>query len=281
MITMNSNTIKKASLFATSALLAGGVLAQTAIPLLKDGQVVSADTFNDIFQALAGSSFKDQRALNSEWECTTEELTSTTPTANQLNAVFTLDATTGVYKATNTWSITNDGKDLTVTRFALGGMGAGINYTGACPGETSFSYSIKLLAGGEYVAFKGADLCTIPNTSGIVGPLRKLSTNSFMIPFPSNIVTCVDKTPVPDPANDLTATAGLSGVSLTWAAPSGGLIAPSSYKILRKDNGSFTSIGTSTSTSYSDTTGKTGNIYRIVSSHANGDGLASSAAKAQ
>ena len=265
----------------TAALVPLAALSQTVIPLLKDGQVVSADTFNDIFRALAGSNFS-QSELVSTWTCKTEELSARTPTAGMPNSNFSVDATTGFYTGTNTWTITNGGNDLSVDLFALGGMGAALNYTSACGGSvTTFGYSIKLLAGGEYIAFKGADLCTTPNTAALIAPLKKVSTNSFMIPFSDHIVTCVDNTPVPDPAHDLVATVSGSGVALSWSAPAGGLVAPTSYDVLKKSNGNFVSIGTAATTTFTDSAGSPGDIYRVVSSHSNGSGMASAAAKAE
>lgn len=119
------------------------------------------------------------------------------------------------------------------------------------------------------------------NGNGFVQQIKRLSANSFLIPFDNNLITCTNTNPTPDPANELAATVSAGGVALTWLAPSGGLVAPTNYKILKKTNGVYVEVGTSTTLTYTDASGLAGDIYRVVASHTNGDSIASSAAKAE
>lgn len=107
----------------TLALLSSASFAQIQIPLLKDGQVISADTFNDIFEAInRGSGIANATDLAGTWSCKTDDFSGQTPTTGMPNENFVLDATTGYYSATNTWVINATGSSAETDLYQLGGI---------------------------------------------------------------------------------------------------------------------------------------------------------------
>jgi hypothetical protein len=261
-----------------AAIYAGPTFAQSVIPYsFKDGQVISADTFNDLFATinLGAGGLSNKSELAGTWSCKTYDISGQSPTSGMPNDQFSLDATTGVYAIEQTWTISADGATVEMDKLHLGGVAG--NNTGGCAGQSTYDYTVNLLGFGLYVGLTGANGCT--NGNGYVAAVRRTSVNNFVIPFDTYLVQCESASPVPDAPTDLTATAG-GGVTLSWTAPNVGTT-PSSYKILKKSNGAFSQVGTTTSTTYSDTNGQAGEMYRVKSSHSNGDSLGSAVARAE
>jgi hypothetical protein len=270
--------IKLVLALTVSAIYAGPTFAQSVIPYsFKDGQVISADTFNDLFATinLGAGGLSNKSELAGTWSCRTYDISGQSPTSGMPNDQFSPDATTGLYTIEQTWTISADGATVEMDKLHLGGVAG--NNTGGCAGQSTYDYTVNLLGFGLYVGLTGANGCTIGN--GYVAAVRRTSVNDFVIPFDTYLVQCESASPVPDAPTDLTATAG-GGVTLSWTAPNAGTV-PSSYKILKKTNGTFSQVGTTTSTTYSDANGQAGEMYRVKSSHSNGDSLGSAVARAE
>lgn len=270
--------LKIALAFGLAAIHSSHALAQSVIPYsFKDGQVISADTFNDLFATinLGAGGLSDKSQLAGTWSCKTYDISGQSPTSGMPNSQFVLDATTGIYTIEQTWTISADGSTVTMDKLHLGGVAG--NNTAGCTGQTTYDYSANLLGFGLYVGLTGANGCT--NGNGYVAAVRRTSVNNFVLPFDTYLVQCESASPVPNAPTDLQAAVG-SGVTLTWTAPIAGTT-PSSYKILKKSNGTFSQVGTTTSTTYSDPSGVAGDMYRVKSSHSNGDGLSSAVARAE
>lgn len=246
----------------------------------KDGDVISADTLNDLFTQIKNGSqgFQSESDLAGDWTCTTYDPSdNSNPQFQQVN--FTADSASGLQKLVQTWSFTNSGRTLTVDKARLGGLMQ--SNTGVCPGVSSFSYSARVVESALMLTgVSGGGSCT--GGTGFVAPITKLSPYRFRLTTTASsgmtVIACIAQNQPPEIPSNLSATASSSGVALTWTDNGG---APTEFVVYKKTNGSFAQVATTTTNAYTDATGSAGNLYRVQSKNANGNSMASSAAIAK
>jgi hypothetical protein len=253
-----------------------GATVDSIIPYtFKDGQVISADTLNDLFDQIKQGTrgYSSEAELNGAWSCKTYDPAPVgTRTAGMANMNYALDADSGILAVNQTWTFSNNGTALNMDKVKIGGVSA--NNTGSCPITlTSFDYSAKLIE--STLMLLGSGGCI--GGTGHALEITRVSPTKFRATTSNNVIVCTSTLQPPSSPVDLTATVASSGVSLTWTANGGN---PSSYSVLKKSNGSYSSIATATSTSFTDTTGTVGDLYRIKAINSDGTSLASTAAKA-
>jgi hypothetical protein len=115
---------------------------------------------------------------------------------------------------------------------------------------------------------------------GYVLALNRISPYKFRFTQGTTVVSCIANNQPPSIPTDLAASLGSGGVSLTWSNAGGN---PTDFKILKKSSGVYSQIGTvsATATTYTDSSGGSGDMYRVSSSNNNGNSLPSSAALAK
>ncbi len=255
--------------------------ADSVIPYqFKDGQVISADTLNDLFSQIknATQGYSSEADLNGVWTCHTYDssdgagITVNTPSAN-----FSRDASTGLFALTQTWTFTSNGAALSTSPGArLGGILN--NITGMCNNGTGDGgFTAKMIESSLMLTGTTAG-CT--NGNGYVLPINRVSPYKFRFTQGATVVSCVANNQPPSIPTDLTASVGSGGVSLSWTDAGG---SPTGFSILKKSSGVYSQIGTVGSgiTTYSDSSGVIGDMYRVKSSNTNGSSLPSSAALAK
>lgn len=264
----------------TGAGIAVGVVsnaADSAIPYtFQDGQVISADTMNDLFSRLQNVvvGFSSESELNGAWTCTTydadptavSKIASAPSDAGAKN--FSLDTSTGLYKLSQTWTFSNAGASLkTSTNTKFGGTGA--NITGGCS-PTSIDYSAKIIQ--STLLLSGSGGCT--GASGQALQLIKNSPYEFHTVTGQTFISCVAVNQPPNIPSGLTATTGSGGVALKWTDASNG--SATGFTVLKKVSGAYTSIGTvnSGTSSFTDSSGAAGALYRVQANNSS-NGLSS------
>ena len=263
----------------TGAGIAVGVVSHatdSAIPYtFQDGQVISADTMNDLFSRLQNVvvGFSTESELNGTWTCTTYDadssavgIISTAPVGSGARS-FVLDSTTGLYKLVQTWTFTNNGTSLNTTTNAKFG-GTSQNVTGGCSGTTSINYSAKVIQ--STLLLTGAGGCTGGNGQA----LQLLKNSPYEFHTVSGQISCVAVNQPPNIPTGLTATTGSGGVVLSWTDASNG--SATGFTVLKKVSGAYTSIGTLSSgtTSFTDSSGAAGAMYRVQANNSS-NGLSS------
>ncbi len=249
--------------------------ADSSIPYtFQDGQVISADTMNDLFGRIKMSNegFASVRDLDGAWSCITYDFSGQQKTNGMPNAQFAADATTGLQAITQTWTFNNG--NLSMDLLHLGGIAQ--NNTGGCSGQTAYQYAVNIIP--PYLALTGNQGCT--NGNGYVLAIKRTSPYKFIAPLDQTVTTCTAINQPPSPPSGLTATVSSGGVALAWTDNGG---SPSSYSVLKKSNGTYSQISTVSAgaTTYTDSTGGTGDMYRVKSVNSNGSSLASPATLAK
>ncbi len=290
MMKMKRIAIYLVGLFTGAGIAVGVVSYATdkAIPYtFKDGQVISADTMNDLFSRLQNVvvGFSSETELNGAWTCTTYDPDSTaagavTGAPNGAGARnYSLDNATGLYKLVQTWTFSNSGASLNTTTNTNFG-GANKNITGACPSATSINYSAKVIQSTLLLSGAGGG-CAAGN--GFALQLIKNSPYEFHTVYSPTFISCVAVNQPPNIPTGLAATVSGSGVNVSWTDTSNG--SATGFTILKKVSGSYSSIGTVSAgtTSYTDTSGVAGALYRVKATNSsNGlDSLPSMAGMAQ
>ncbi len=271
---------KKIALYILGLLSGGGIAVavvsnanDSVIPyVFQDGQVISADTLNDLFTSINNSTkgYASESELNGSWSCQTYDPSPIgARTSGMPNMNFQTDSATGLLKLSNTWTFSSNGTNLSMNLAAVGGVSA--NNTGACTGVSSFTYSTKLVE---------STLMLTPTTgclggSGSALQINKVSPYKFRAFLSPAVISCVAANQPPAIPTALSASVSSSGVRLTWTDNGGGA---TSYSVLKKINGTYTEIGTSSTNSYADSSGTAGSLYRVKSTNSNGSSLASIAA---
>jgi hypothetical protein len=274
------SSIKKIVIYSAGLLTGIGLAVATVsgavesiIPYsFKDGDVISADTLNDLFARVkeGNQGFLSESELNGTWTCTTYD-----PAASSNNfqaASFSTDSTTGLQTLVQTWTFGTSGKALSIDQARLGGISN--NNTGVCTGQTSFSYSTRVVESALMATGNGA--CT--NGTGFVSPITKVSPYKFRTVIDKTLVTCSLASQPPSIPSAITATVSSGGVDISWTDNGG---SPTSFVVYKKSSGTFTQVGTTTGTSYTDSSGSSGSLYRVSSVNSNGTSLKSSAAIAK
>jgi hypothetical protein len=242
----------------------------------KDGQVISADTLNDLFGRikLTNEGFASTSELNGSWACTTYDFSGSSKTPGMPNTQFALDNATNLEAITQTWTFSNGGQNLSMDKLKLGGIAN--NYTNGCAGQNSFEYRVAVVP--PYLALTGTQGCT--NGNGYVLAIKRTSAYKFIAPVDKTVISCTAINQPPAPPSNLTATAGSGGVALSWTDNGG---TPTEYRVLKKSSGQYSQLSTvaAGTTTYTDSTGSSGDLYRVVSVNNNGASLASAAALAQ
>lgn len=275
----------------TGAGIAVGVVSYAtdkAVPYtFKDGQVISADTMNDLFSRLQNVvvGFASESELNGAWTCTTYDPDSTavgaigsSPTgAGAKN--FSLDSSTGLYKLVQTWTFSNSGASLrTTTNTGFGG--AAKNITAGCPSATYIDWSAKVIQSTLLLSGAGGG-CAAGN--GYALQLVKNSPYEFHTVYSPTFISCVAVNQPPNIPTGLAATVSGSGVNLSWTDASNG--AATGFTILKKVSGAYTTIGTVSAgtTSFTDAAGTAGTLYRVQANNSSNslNSLPSMAAMAQ
>lgn len=232
--------------------------------LLKPGDLISADVFNEIFTKMSfvTDGYTHPSEIVGAWNCTVYAFDSMCaggggPYVNSPSGM--------TYVATDTVTFTDDG-DGTYSYAAS-------NYklydcTGFTPAET-----------GEYDVVQNRLINKLPIPSTYVSPLQKVNPGRMVWEYASNskrVLVC-DRlnVPPPIPIASLDSTSGLS-VNLSWTDVPG----ETSYRVMRKDSlaGSFAQVGTTTAgdIDYTDTVSTAGTYwYRVRAVNANGDSLGS------
>ena len=255
----------------TGAGIAVGVVsnaADSAIPYtFQDGQVISADTMNDLFARLQNVvvGFNSESELNGSWACTTYDADSTAagtvggaPAGSGARS-FVSDSATGLYKLAQTWTFTNSGTSLNTTTNAKFG-GASQNITNGCSGTTSINYSAKVIQ--STLLLTGTGGCAGGNGQAL--QLIKNSPYEFHTVSGQTFISCVAVNQPPNIPTGLTATSGGSGVALAWTDTSNG--SATGFTVLKKVGGTYATIGTvnAGTTSFTDASGSAGAMYRVL-----------------
>ena len=287
--------IKKLYLYVlglfTGAGIAVGVVSNatdSAIPYtFRDGEVISADTMNDLFARLQNVvvGFNSEAELNGTWTCTTYDadlsaggqISSSPVGAGARN--FSSDSATGLFSMTQTWTFSNNGSNLNTTNNSKFG-GIQQNITGGCPGVSSINYNAKIIQ--STLMLSGVqNSCAAGN--GWVLQLVKNSPYQFRTTTGSTFISCVAVNQPPNIPSSLVATANGTSVNLSWTDTSNG--AATGFTILKKVNGSYASIATvgAGTTSYTDSSSGAGAMYRIQSNNSSNNmtSMPSAAAIAQ
>jgi hypothetical protein len=249
--------------------------ADSSIPYtFQDGQVISADTMNDLFGRIKMSNegFASVSDLDGAWTCITYDFSGQSKTTGLPNEQFAPDSATGLQAITQTWTFNNG--NLSMDLLHLGGIAA--NNTGGCSGQTQYQYSVNIIS--PYLALTGNQGCT--NGNGYVLAVKRTSPYKFIAPLDKTVTTCTAVNQPPSPPSGLSATVANGAVALAWTDNGGN---PSSYAVLKKTNGQYSSLATVSAgtTTYSDSTGTAGDLYRVKSVNSNGQSLASPAAIAK
>jgi hypothetical protein len=275
---------KKAALYFMGVISGIGVVAasisgasDSTVPYeFKDGQVISADTLNDLFGRIkmANEGFASASDLAGTWSCTTYDLSGQSPTNGMPNTQFALNTDLNLQTITQTWTFSSNGQTLSMDKLQLGGIAD--NNNGGCAGQSAFSYKVSIIA--PYLALTGNQGCT--NGNGYVLAVKRTSPYKFVAPLKQTVITCTAVNQPPNPPSDLTAQLGAGSATLNWTDNGGGT---ASFSVLKKVNGAYTEIGTTNSSTvtYTDATGAAGDMYRIKSVNSNGASLASTAALAK
>ena len=127
----------------------------------QDGQVISADTMNDLFGRIKMSNegFANISDLDGAWSCTTYDFSGQTPTSGMPNSQFATDSATGFQAITQTWTFSNG--SLSMDKLHLGGVAA--NNTGIYwPNATTLAVTV---AGSSRVQFS-SNINSTSNTTG-------------------------------------------------------------------------------------------------------------------
>jgi len=252
-----------------------GATVDSIIPYtFKDGQVISADTLNDLFDQIKQGTrgYASESELNGTWSCKTYDPAPVgTRTNGMPNWNFTTDADAGILSVTQTWTFSNNGTALSMDKVKIGGSMA--NNTGVCQGATTFPYAVKLIE--STLMLTGQNGCV--GGDGMALAITRVSPYKFRATTSNTVTVCTSSVQPPGAPIDLTASVASSGVTLAWTDNGGN---PTSYSILKKSNGSYSQIGTSTSASYTDAAGTSGDLYRVKAINSDGTSLASTAAKA-
>lgn len=270
--------IKKTSLALYSlGVLSGIGIAVSAVTnaedsiipyVFKDGQVISADTLNDLFGQIrdANKGVSSEAELQGTWSCATYD---PAPAQGAFQAAnFATDSATGVRKLNQSWVFSNAGTTLTMNLARAGGIQQ--NYTGVCPSQTSFQYSARVVESA--LMLSGSDSCS--TGQGFVAPLNKVSPYKFRVAIEKTIVACVLNNQPPGIPTNLGATKDSSGVVVSWSDNGGN---PTEFRVLKKTNGVYSQIGTSQpgTTSFTDPAGAAGDLYRIQAANSVGTSLSS------
>jgi hypothetical protein len=268
------------------ALAVGGSFAvDSAVPYtFEDGQVISADVMNDIFGKLKNTTvgFENTNELVGTWACTQYDVPAGPGggTAGFPSANFTLNATTGIYEGTSTWTFAASGANTTLstTNFLVGGMLSTANNTGTCAsntGNTHYDYSVYLAEGylllGSKVLLAG---CTSTATAL---QIQKVSPYKFKFPTGTGFGICVKQNQPPAIPSGLT----ISGGALNWTDNSSDETA---FIVMKKSpGGAWTDLATisANTTTYTDSSASTGDKYRVRSQNNNGNSLGSNVVRIQ
>lgn len=266
----------------TGAGIAVGVVSHatdSTVPYtFQDGQVISADTMNDLFSRLQNVvvGFSSESELNGAWNCTTYDPDSTAVSAVGSAPVgsgarnFSLDSATGLYKLNQLWTFSNSGTNLNTTTNTKFG-GANQNITAGCPSATSINYTAKVIQSTLLLSGAGGG-CAAGNGQAL--QLIKNSPYEFHTVFGSTFISCVAVNQPPNIPTGLAATVGSGGVALSWRDASNG--SATGFTILKKVSGAYTTIGTVSSgtTSFTDSSGAVGAMYRVQANNSS-NGLSS------
>ncbi len=240
----------------------------------KDGEVISADALNDLFSRIkdGNQGVLSESELNGVWTCNTYDPSAASNNFQAAN--FSTDSTTGLQTLQQSWNFSNSGKALNVNLARLGGINN--NSTGVCTGQTSFDYSARVVE--STLMLTGSGTCT--TGTGFIVPLTKVSPYKFRGNIASTLVSCVANQVPPSIPSGVTANISGSGVTVAWTDNGG---SPTNFMIYKKSNNAFTQIGTvdASTTTFNDTNGSSGNLYRVASTNSTGTSLKSSAAIAK
>jgi hypothetical protein len=254
--------------------------AGTLIPYeFKDGQVISADTLNDLFDSIRRSAegFSNISELVGEWSCTTYDLSGQTPTNNTPGSAFNFDAAIGLYSVDQTWTFSNGGKTLVMDKVLVGGLQK--NYTGGCGnaplGPTGVSYTAGMF--GPFLGLAGVTPgCN--NSNAFVLDIRRLGPYNFIAPAGQSVIACQQASHPPISPSGLKASSSSSGVNLSWTANTDSI---TGYKVLKKMSGIYVEIASTTTNAYSDSSGAKGDMYRIKAYNGQGSSTSSAASLAE
>jgi len=251
----------------------------------NDGDVVSAQVLNDIIDRIELT----LKAINTDemvgtWTATWRTCVNGGPgNCSSLNVGSGWNtAVDGLYKTrTDTWVISDDGDgtySVSMDKCFLGASG-GAYYNDPCVSRLAVDSGILLLGtiSGNGVSFDSdhSDFYNIKRVSSSRFSIWKLGqgSNSF-------VSFTLDKNNLPPEApTNLTLSIASSAIAQSWTAVSGA----TSYEIYRKtsDTGTFSSIGTSTNTSFTDNNVSSGSNYwyRIFAINSNGTSTGSNVVK--
>jgi hypothetical protein len=228
---------------AGALAVGAGFAVDSSVPYtFEDDQVISADVMNDLFSKIKNTSvgFEDVAELNGTWDCRQYDV-GAAPTPGFPSANFVLNANTGVYEGTNTWTFATAGgtTTLTTTSYLVGAAPSPQNNTGTCAsntGNTSYDYSVTLAEGylllGKKTMLAG---CVTTPTALLI---QKVSPYKFKFPTRDGFGICVKNAQPPAIPTGLT----LSSGNLSWTDSSSDETA---FVVMKKSSGgSWTEIGT-------------------------------------
>ncbi len=269
-----------AGLIFISMLSAAPLLAATpqngngTIPYhFKDGEVISADVMNDMFNNIKNvvEGFSSPEELTGIWSCTT----------------YTAEANCGVsgFSLTPRGILKSKAQDITFTCDATSCRWTAAEFwPGSCLSD--FTYGRQLV---QRYDLSGYVIISLPapmpdNTwipSGQVHSYRKLGPNVFIWNITGSLpatsfASCEKQLLPPTIPADLAATVDNGKVSLTWTDTSSDETA---FVLFRKagETGAWAEVGTvpANTTTFSETLSAGNYSYRVAARNANGDSLGS------
>jgi len=260
------------------ALATVGGAVESIIPYsFKDGDVISADTLNDLFARVkeGNQGFSNESELmtgGGTWSCTTYDPAAAQNVFQAAN--FTTDPTTGLQKLDQQWSFTTNGQSLSMNQARLGGIQN--NSTGVCAGQTTFTYATRVVESALMATGNGT--CT--NGTGIIAPVTKVPPYKFRVIIEKSLVTCTAVEQPPAIPSAVSAAISGDGVTVSWTDNGGN---QTNFIVYKKSNGTYSEIGrtNAATTTYTDSSGAAGNLYRVSSTRSAGTSLKSSAAIAK
>ena len=255
----------------------------------SDGDVVSAQVLNDILDRIELTLKAITAAeLVGSWTVTWRTCVNGGP-GNCTGGEYALDVGTGwgssvdkLYRTrTDTWVFSDDGDgtySVSMNKCFTGAV-SGTYFNDPCVARVAVDSSILLLGTISGAGVSESDQHSVTynfkrvSNSRFVAWQLKSGSNSF-------VTFTLDKTGlVPEAPANLGLTLSSSAIALSWTAPSG----TTGYEVYRKTTatGTFLSIGTPSTTSYSDTSVTSGATYwyRVFAKNDDGTSVGSNVVK--
>lgn len=261
----------------TVLAVSGSFATDSAVPYsFEDGEVISADVMNDLFAQLQNVTvgFEKVEELNGVWTCSQYDV-GDPPAAEFPARFFTLNTTTGVYEASNTWTFdtVSGTTTLTTTDYLVGSYNSGNNGGGVCPvntGNTTYDYSVFLAEG--YLLLGQKAMLSGCVTTPVALKIQKASPFKFKYDTTAGFGICIKRDQPPSIPSNLQLTSN----GVRWADNSTN---ESSFVVTKRSasGGGWQELAElpANTTVFDDPTMASGDTYRVFARNQNGASLGS------